>query len=347
MFVDEARVEVRAGDGGRGIVSFRREKFIPRGGPDGGDGGKGGSIWFVARLNRNTLVDFRYHPSFRAERGRHGEGGRRTGRDGADVELPVPLGTVVFDDENGEILGDLREDGDRLLVARGGMGGRGNARFATSTDQAPRRHGGGRAGEHYRLRLELRLIAEVGLVGFPNAGKSTFIRQVSAARPKVADYPFTTLTPHLGVVDIEDGEGFVLADIPGLIPGAHRGAGLGDRFLRHLLRTELLVFFIDVSEASERNPVEDFDCLKDEVSQFGQGLATKRAVVAANKIDILVDRSRLESLERRAQDLGLEFWPVSAATGEGTQQLALSLERRLREKELDAIGQTGRGGPGP
>ncbi len=346
MFVDEARIEVRAGDGGRGIVSFRREKFVPRGGPDGGDGGKGGSVWFVARSNRNTLADFRYHPHFRAERGRHGEGGRRTGRDGEDVVLPVPLGTVIFDDESGETLGDLREDGDRLLVARGGIGGRGNARFATSTDQAPRRHQVGLAGEHHRLRLELRLIAEVGLVGFPNAGKSTFIRQVSAARPKVADYPFTTLTPHLGVVDVEDGEGFVLADIPGLIPGAHRGAGLGDRFLRHLLRTELLVFFIDVSEGSERNPIDDLDCLKDEVSQFGQGLATKRAVVAANKIDVLVDQSRLESLERRARDLGLESWAISAATGEGTRQLVLSLERRLGEKELNAIGETGWGGPG-
>ena len=344
MFVDEARIEVRAGDGGRGIVSFRREKFIPRGGPDGGDGGKGGSVWFVARSNRNTLADFRYHPHFRAERGRHGEGGRRTGRDGGELMLPVPLGTVVFDDESGEILGDLREDGARLLVARGGIGGRGNARFATSTDQAPRRHDGGRSGEHYRLRLELRLIAEVGLVGFPNAGKSTFIRQVSAARPKVADYPFTTLTPHLGVVDVEDGEGFVLADIPGLIPGAHRGAGLGDRFLRHLLRTELLVFFIDVSEASERDPVEDLDCLKEEVSQFGQGLATKPAVVAANKIDILFEGSRLESLERRVRDLGLDFWPISAATGEGTREFALSLERRLRRKELNAIGHSG--GPG-
>jgi GTP-binding protein len=224
-------------------------------------------------------------------------------------------------------------------VARGGRGGRGNARFATSTDQAPRRHEEGGAGEQRRLRLELRLIAEVGLVGFPNAGKSTFIRHVSAARPKVADYPFTTLTPHLGVVDVEDGEGFVLADVPGLIPGAHRGAGLGDRFLRHLLRTQVLVFFIDVSEASGRDPIEDLDCLIDEVARFGGGLEAKPALVAANKIDILSERSRLEALEHRASALGLPLWPVSAATGEGTERLVHALARRLHEKELDTMGQ--------
>jgi GTP-binding protein len=339
MFVDEARIEVRAGDGGRGVVSFRREKHVARGGPDGGDGGKGGSIWLVARSNRSTLVDYRYQPRFRAERGRHGEGSRRTGRDGEDLFLAVPPGTVVFDEATGETLGDLREEGDRLLVARGGRGGRGNARFATSTDQAPRRHEEGGAGEQRRLRLELRLIAEVGLVGFPNAGKSTFIRHVSAARPKVADYPFTTLTPHLGVVDVEDGEGFVLADVPGLIPGAHRGAGLGDRFLRHLLRTQVLVFFIDVSEASGRDPIEDLDCLIDEVARFGGGLEAKPALVAANKIDILSERSRLEALEHRASALGLPLWPVSAATGEGTERLVHALARRLHEKELDTMGQ--------
>lgn len=338
-FVDEARIEVRAGDGGRGAVSFRREKYVPRGGPDGGDGGRGGSIWLVARANRTTLADYRYHPRFQAERGRHGEGSRRTGRDGQDLSLAVPLGTVVFEDTTGEMLGDLRQEGEQLLVAQGGRGGRGNAHFATPTDQAPRRFEEGQGGAQRRLRLELRLIAEVGLVGFPNAGKSTFIRRVSAARPKVAAYPFTTLTPHLGVVDVGDGEGFVLADVPGLIPGAHRGAGLGHKFLRHLLRTGLLVYFIDVSEASERDPVQDLECLMEEVERFGRGLEKKPAVVAANKIDVLSDGSRLASLESAAKEFGLEVWAVSAATGEGTERLLVSLARRLQEKEIRNLVQ--------
>ncbi len=271
MFVDEVNIEVQAGDGGRGAVSFRREKYVPRGGPDGGDGGKGGSIWLVARHNRNTLAAYRYHPKFRAERGRHGQGARKTGQSGQDLELVVPVGTLVFNETAGELLGDLREDGARLLVAAGGRGGRGNAGFRTSINRAPRRYDEGARGGGWRLRLELSLLADVGLVGFPNAGKSTFIRRVSAARPKVAAYPFTTLNPHLGVVRCEDEE-FVLADIPGLVPGAHQGVGLGHRFLRHLLRTRFLLYFIDVSEASDRDPVEDLCVLKEEVEQYGKGL---------------------------------------------------------------------------
>ena len=337
-FVDEARIEVRAGDGGRGALSFRREKFVPRGGPDGGDGGRGGSIWLIARSNRNTLTEFRYHPRFRAERGGHGEGSQRTGRDGEDLYLTVPLGTVVFDEATGDLLGDLSKEGDELLVAEGGRGGRGNARFATPTDRAPRRFEEGKPGVERRLRLELRSLAEVGLVGFPNAGKSTFIRSVSAARPKVADYPFTTLTPHLGVVDLEEGDGFVIADVPGLIPGAHRGAGLGHRFLRHLMRTGLLVYFIDVSEASGRDPVEDLRCLMEEVARFGKGLDEKPALVVANKIDILSDESRLTSLESAVQKAGLDLSTVSAATGQGIERLLFAIARRLRAR-VDTMAQ--------
>ncbi len=330
MFVDEARSELRAGEGGRGAVSFRREKYVPRGGPDGGDGGTGGSIWLVARANQNTLVTYRYNPTYRAERGRHGEGARRKGRSGQDLELPVPLGTLVFDGDTGKLYGDLREEGARLQVARGGRGGRGNACFASATNQAPRRYEEGAPGEERRLRLELRILADVGLVGLPNAGKSTLLRRVSAARPKVADYPFTTLTPHLGMVRYDDEE-FVLADVPGLISGAHQGVGLGHRFLRHLLRTRVLVYLIDVSEASGRDPVEDLEALRQEVEQYGQGLEVTPAAVAANKIDILGDERRTAALEREARALELDLWRISAVTGEGTQAMIRELARRVRE----------------
>jgi GTP-binding protein len=336
VFIDEVHIEVKAGDGGRGALSFRREKFVPRGGPDGGNGGRGGSIWFVARGNQSTLVSYRYHPRFRAERGRHGEGSLRTGRDGEDLELSVPPGTMVYDEEKGELLGDLREEGDRLLVAEGGRGGRGNATFATSTNQAPRRYEDGRVGAERRLRLELRLLADVGLVGLPNAGKSTLLRRVSAARPKVAGYPFTTLTPHLGVVGGEDWE-YVLADVPGLISGAHEGHGLGHRFLRHLLRTRLLVYLIDASEASGRDPVDDLKVLLNEVEQYGHGLETRPAVVVANKMDIVVDEGQIADLERASRAMGLDLWRVSAATGEGIRRMVHELARRLQEIPAEAV----------
>jgi GTP-binding protein len=336
MFIDEVHIDVKAGDGGRGAVSFRREKYVPRGGPDGGNGGRGGSIWFVARGNQNTLVAYRYHPSFKAERGRHGEGSQRTGRDGEDLELPVPPGTLIYDEDNGELLGDLREEGAKIRVAQGGRGGRGNACFATSTDQAPRRYEDGRTGEARRLRLELRLLADVGLVGLPNAGKSTLLRQVSAARPKVAGYPFTTLNPHLGVVGGEDWE-YVLADIPGLIAGAHEGHGLGHRFLRHLLRTRFLVYLVDVSEASERDPVEGLKVLRREVERYGHGLEARPAAVAANKMDILVDERRVDGLERAARAMGLDLWRISAATGEGVRKMTNDLAARLRGIEAEAV----------
>lgn len=337
MWIDEVEVEVVAGKGGDGVISFRREKFVPYGGPDGGRGGDGGSIWAVASPAQNTLGGFRYRPKYKAQRGRHGEGADRTGRRGEDLELVVPLGTLIYDAESNELLGDLTEQGERLLLAKGGRGGRGNTSYASATNRAPRKRETGQEGEAKRLRLELRLLADVGLVGFPNAGKSTFISRVSAARPKIADYPFTTLVPHLGVVGVSDEESFVLADVPGLIPGASQGAGLGDRFLRHLSRTGCLVYFVDVSEASTREPVEDLLALRKEIEAYGGGMEQKAAAVAANKVDALSDRSRLQRLEAKSRELGLPFWSVSAATGEGCRELVERLFRTVLAKPA-AVG---------
>ncbi|MGH9318615.1 MAG: GTPase ObgE [Vicinamibacteria bacterium] len=339
MWVDEVEIELTAGRGGDGVSSFRREKFVPRGGPDGGSGGEGGSIWLEARSDQNTLAGYRFRPHYRGERGRNGEGANRTGRSGEDKVLAVPLGTLVFDVETGDLLSDLTEEGQRLLVARGGRGGRGNAAFATAANRAPRHHDEGAPGQERRLRLELRLLADVGLVGFPNAGKSTFITRVSAARPKIADYPFTTLVPHLGVVNVDEERSFVLADVPGLIPGASEGAGLGDRFLRHLSRTAALVYFIDVSETSEREPVSDLEALRHEIEAYGRGMARKRSAVAANKIDALSDRGRLTRLEEEARRLGVPFFAVSAATGEGCREMVSEIHERL-VRNRDAVVET-------
>jgi GTPase len=293
MFIDEAKIRVKAGDGGNGCVAFRREKFVPRGGPSGGDGGHGGDVIMESSERHNTLIHFRFNPEYKAERGRHGEGANKTGREGQDVILKVPVGTILYDAETGERVHDFSRADERIVIARGGRGGRGNARFATSTHQAPRESEGGRPGEERTYRLELKLLADVGLVGYPNVGKSTIISRISAARPKIADYPFTTLEPNLGVVTIgdpgdPDAYSFVVADIPGLIEGAHSGAGLGTQFLRHIERTRMLVHVIDVSDASGRpDPVKDFEVIMGELSSFGAGLEEKPMIVVANKIDAM------------------------------------------------------------
>jgi len=321
VFIDEARILVKAGDGGNGCVAFRREKYVPRGGPSGGDGGRGGDVWMVASQHYNTLLHYRFNPEHKAGRGRHGEGSNKTGRDGESIELPVPVGTVVYDDETGELLHDFTTPGERFLVARGGRGGRGNARFATPTHQAPTEHELGEPGEERRLRLELKLLADVGLVGFPNAGKSTLISRISAARPKVADYPFTTLEPHLGVVRLEDDRSFVVADIPGLIEGAHEGHGLGIQFLKHIERTRLLAHLVDVSESSGRDPVHDFEVIMAELASFSEELARKPMIVVATKMDVAQDPGRIEALKRHARRKRLRFIPISAVTGAGLDKL--------------------------
>src|SRR3954462_7134670 len=302
MFVDEVDIHVSAGSGGNGCLSFRREKFVPRGGPDGGDGGAGGSIYIVASSTRNTLVDFRFHPEFEAKGGQHGQGSNRTGFTADDLEISVPVGTLIFNkqpDGEVELVADLAHEGERVLIAQGGRGGLGNAGFVSSTNRAPRRTEPGQPGEEKFLRLQLKLIADVGLVGFPNAGKSPLISRISAAHPKIADYPFTTLTPNLGVVTMSDGRSFVAADVPGLIEGAHEGHGLGDRFLRHIERTKVLIHLVDVSGASGREPVEDFDVIQRELERFDPAVAAKPQLVAANKLDAVDDETRVKALEKR------------------------------------------------
>jgi len=329
MFIDEVRILVKAGDGGNGCLAFRREKFVPRGGPSGGDGGRGGDVVLVATEHQNTLLQFRYNPEHKAERGRHGEGSNRTGADGRSIEVEVPVGTIVYDESNGERLYDFTHAGERFTVARGGRGGKGNARFATSTHQAPTEHEPGRSGEEKHLRFELKLLADVGLVGFPNAGKSTLISRISAARPKIADYPFTTLEPNLGVVELPDYRSFVVADIPGLIEGAHLGHGLGIQFLRHIERTRLLVHLVDVSEASGRDPVHDFDTVMEELASFSDELVKKPMVVVASKMDIAQDPARVDSLRGHAVKRGLAFYEISSATGLGIDALKFAMAERI------------------
>lgn len=336
MFVDEVDILVEAGHGGAGAMSFRREKFVPRGGPDGGDGGKGGSVYAVASPHINTLIAFRYNREFRARRGGHGEGANRTGKDAPDVELDVPVGTLIYQksedpDEPPVVIGDLVESGQRVLLAQGGIGGRGNSRFVSSTNRAPRRFEEGLPGETKQLQLHLKLLADVGLVGYPNAGKSTLISRISAARPKIADYPFTTLVPNLGVVSLSGNRSFVVADVPGLIEGAHEGKGLGDRFLKHLDRTKVLVHLVDVSGASGRDPIEDVETIQRELAAFSADLASKPQIVAATKMDAVSNPDAVDALEAHVASHDLPFLRISAVTGEGLPELQEAVWRYLSD----------------
>lgn len=341
-FVDEATIRVEAGDGGSGCVSFRREKFIPKGGPNGGDGGDGGSIFLVADTNLNTLVDFRHRLRFRAERGKDGMGRNMTGRSGEDLLVRVPVGTRVQDEETGESIGELLQEGQRLLVAQGGFHGLGNARYKSSTNRAPRQSTPGAQGEHRRLQLELILLADVGLLGFPNAGKSSLIRKVSSARPKVADYPFTTLYPNLGVVSLGQGRSFVIADIPGVIEGAAEGAGLGIRFLKHLARTRLLLHLVDIAPLDERiDPTQQVREIESELEAFGGDLAQKERWLVLNKRDLLdaaeFDRRRTAIIERL--DWTGTLFGISAVTGEGTDDLTQALMQHLEQQRREAASE--------
>lgn len=329
MFIDRAKIKVKAGDGGNGVTAFRREKFVPRGGPSGGDGGHGGSVWLESDEGINTLLHLRYNPEHKAERGRHGEGSNRFGKHGEDAVVKVPVGTQVFDADSGDLKFDFTEPGQRYLAAKGGKGGWGNAHFATPTRRAPKFHYQGRPGEEHELQLELKLIADVGLVGFPNAGKSTFISVISAAKPKIADYPFTTLEPNLGVVDMGDFKTFVVADIPGLIEGASEGAGLGDRFLRHVERTKVILHLVDVSSFSGRDPVEDYAIINRELAAYSEDLSKRPQIVVATKIDSLDEPERLESLRKQAKKDKTRFFAISSVTGNGVQELVRAVSELL------------------
>ncbi|MDQ3491506.1 MAG: GTPase ObgE [Acidobacteriota bacterium] len=345
MFIDRVKIKVKAGDGGNGVTAFRREKFIPRGGPSGGDGGVGGSVWMESDEGLNTLLHLRFNPEHKAERGRHGEGSNRFGKDGADSTVKVPVGTQVFNAETDELLFDFTDPGQRFLLAKGGKGGWGNSHFATPTRRAPKFHYTGRPGQEKELQLELKLIADVGLVGFPNAGKSTLISVISAAKPKIADYPFTTLEPNLGVVDLGDFRTFVVADIPGLIEGASEGAGLGDRFLRHVERTKLMLHLVDVSSLSGRDPVEDYEIINRELANYNIDLAERPQIVVATKIDALDEPERLEKLRERAEKDGKDFLEISSVANKGLKELVSATAKMLdaaahERREMEIVSQS-------
>ncbi len=347
MFIDEATITVEAGGGGHGSIAFRREKFVPRGGPSGGDGGKGGDVYLVSNPHDNTLVRFRYNHIFRADRGQHGQGSNKHGKSAEDLVIPVPAGTLVYDDENGALLRDFEQPGERWLAARGGRGGHGNAHFASSVNRAPRKAQDGESGERRTLRLELKLLADVGLVGFPNAGKSTLISAISAAHPKVADYPFTTLEPSLGVVEISVDVSFVMADIPGLIEGAHEGHGLGLRFLRHIERTRLLLILVDVSVGNPDDPVDQIRILRSELAAHDAGLARRPAIVVATKIDA-VDEEKLRHVAHWCGQEKSNFAKISSVTGSGLDDLKHLIVNKLRTARTTAVAPVGSGrSPGP
>jgi GTP-binding protein len=338
-FIDEVEVRVKGGDGGRPCVAFLREKYRPHGGPAGGDGGNGGSVVLRADVGVSSLLDFKFQSRIEAERGEHGRGKCQHGRRGEDVVMKVPAGTLAFDAQSGELIADLAEPGAEAVVARGGRGGRGNARFATPTNQAPRKTIAASGGEERHLRLELRLLADVGIIGMPNAGKSTLVRAISAARPKVADYPFTTLIPQLGVVGCGEGRSFVVADVPGLIPGAHRGEGLGHRFLRHVLRTRLLLHLIDLAALAERDPMADFNAVNMELERFEPTLARRPQIVVGNKIDLVESRANLRRVGDALRSRGVALHAISAATGAGVTELVSVLcetvERHASSRALE------------
>ncbi|NOY65498.1 MAG: GTPase ObgE [Nitrospirae bacterium] len=340
-FVDYAKIHVKAGDGGRGCVSFRREKFIPKGGPDGGDGGRGGHVIIEADPQLYTLLDHKYKKTYKAQRGQHGKGKKMHGKDGEDLIIRVPVGTVVKDALTEEIIADLDQPGSRVIVARGGKGGLGNAHFATSTRQAPRYAQPGQKGQERDIILELKLIADVGLIGLPNAGKSTFISRVSAAKPKIADYPFTTLQPHLGVVKMEDFKSFVIADIPGLIKDAHKGAGLGFQFLRHIERTKILLHLVDVSDLTAGDPVENLEQIINELRLYNEDLLERPQIIVATKMDV-ANEEKLNRLKDYCEKNHIDFFKISSVTGEGIQELLLYLsglveKERAKEQQMRKV----------
>ena len=340
QFIDEAEITVISGNGGNGCVSFRREKFVPKGGPNGGDGGKGGDVVVVADSNMSSLLDYRYKKEYKAPNGQPGRGKDQHGKSGSDLTIPVPAGTVVTSCEDGETLADLVEDGQRLTIAKGGGGGRGNSRFVSPTNQTPREAESGHPGVRREIRLELKVLADVGILGFPNAGKSTLISKISAARPKISGYPFTTLVPNLGVVSYGDHQSFVIADIPGIIEGAHKGLGLGIQFLKHVERTRILIHMLDLDPVSGRDPVEDYDKINSELREYSAKLAEKPQMVVLNKIDIAEARERSAETARRLKERNIEALGISAVTGEGSQQLVYSIGERLRLLTEDSRSQS-------
>jgi GTP-binding protein len=337
QFIDQVKISAKAGNGGRGCVSFRREKFVPRGGPNGGDGGNGGHIIFKAERDIYTLLDIKYQQRYRAENGKHGMGKDMHGKNGKNLIIHVPLGTIIRDAETDEILCDLTKRHQEYVVARGGRGGLGNAHFKTSTRQAPKFAQPGEAGEEKQLFLELKLIADIGLIGLPNAGKSTFISAVSSAKPKIADYPFTTLVPVLGVVKYAEFKSFIIADIPGIIEGAHKGVGLGFQFLRHIERTSLLLHLVDISETAQGDPLENFEKINKELTLYSMDLSGKPQVVAGTKLDIKGDGKRLDRIRLYCKDMNYDFFPLSAVTGEGVKKLMTFLGNKV--EEIKKVGE--------